>query len=121
MRTERPIAEDATFNLETFLPHQLAAAAARVSRLFGRHYADHYELSLPEWQVIAFVGRHAGISPTGMSGRSALDKVKVSRAAKVTTNTGPPARRAHPCGQAGGHRRPARECPESEGMRTQAI
>ena len=79
-RTERPSAEDATFNLEAFLPHQLAVAATRVSRLFGRHYADHHELSLPEWRVIAIVGRHAGTSPSGVSERSAMDKVKVSRA-----------------------------------------
>jgi len=87
-RTERPSAEDATFNLETFLPHQLAASAARVSRLFGRHYADHHELSLPAWQVIAIVGRHAGISPSGVSERSAMDKVKVSRAAALLVQRG---------------------------------
>ena len=87
-RTERPSAEDATFNLETFLPHQLAVAATRVSRLFGRHYADHHELSLPEWRVIAIVGRHAGISPSGVSERSAMDKVKVSRAAASLVKRG---------------------------------
>src|SRR5271166_5406996 len=86
-RTERPSAEDATFNLETFLPHQLAASAARVSRLFGRHYADHHELSLPEWQVIAIVGRHAGISPTGAA-------IGVGQS------------QGQPCGQGDGQHRP---------------
>ena len=69
------------FNLETFLPYQLATAATRVSRLFARHYSDHHGLSLPEWRVMAIVGRHAGISPSAVSDRSVMDKVKVSRAA----------------------------------------
>jgi len=85
---ERSGSDGTDFNLETFLPYQLATAATRVSRLFGRHYADHHGLSLPEWRVIAIVGRHAGISPSAVSERSVMDKVKVSRAAASLVKRG---------------------------------
>ncbi len=84
--TER--ADGADFNLDAVLPCQVATAAARVSRLFGRHYADHHGLSLPDWRVIAIVGRHAGISPSAVSERSVMDKVKVSRAAASLVKRG---------------------------------
>jgi len=88
MESERAGADGTEFNLETFLPYQLATAATRVSRLFGRHYADEHGLSLPEWRVIAIVGRYAGISPSGVSERSVMDKVKVSRAAASLAKRG---------------------------------
>ena len=45
------------FRLEDFLPYQLSVAANRVSRLFARRYSEAFGLSIPEWRVIAVVGR----------------------------------------------------------------
>lgn len=69
------------FKLEEFLPYRLPVAANRVSRLFAGHYSEMFELSIPEWRVLATVGRFGTISPTAVGEWAAMDKVKVSRAA----------------------------------------
>ncbi|MGP6190616.1 MAG: MarR family winged helix-turn-helix transcriptional regulator [Vulcanimicrobiaceae bacterium] len=52
----------------------------QVSRLIAKAYADRFELSVPEWRVIAHLGRSASLSATNLVERTAMDKVKVSRA-----------------------------------------
>jgi DNA-binding MarR family transcriptional regulator len=69
------------FRLEEFLPYQLSVAANRVSRLFARRYSEAFGLSIPEWRVIAVVGRFGTLSPSAIGDATAMDKVKVSRAA----------------------------------------
>lgn len=70
-----------TFRLEDFLPYRLAVASSRVSRLFMRGYSDKFGLTIPEWRVLAVVGRFATLSPSAVGQWTAMDKVKVSRAA----------------------------------------
>lgn len=69
------------FRLEDFLPYQLSVAANRVSRLFSRRYGDAFGLTIPEWRVLATTARFGSISPTAVGEWTAMDKVKVSRAA----------------------------------------
>ena len=76
------------FVLEDFLPYQLAVTATRVSRLFARRYADDFGISIPEWRVLTVVGREAGISPSAVSERAKMDKVKVSRATATLVSRG---------------------------------
>ena len=69
------------FRLEEFLPYRLSVAANRVSRLFARRYSQAYGLSIPEWRVLAMIGRFGTLSPSAVGEWTAMDKVKVSRAA----------------------------------------
>jgi DNA-binding MarR family transcriptional regulator len=69
------------FRLEEFLPYRLSVAANRVSRLFARCYSQAYGLSIPEWRVLAMIGRFGTLSPSAVGEWTAMDKVKVSRAA----------------------------------------
>jgi DNA-binding MarR family transcriptional regulator len=69
------------FRLEDFLPYQLSVAANRISRLFARRYSEAFGLSIPEWRVIAVVGRVGTLSPSAVGDATTMDKVKVSRAA----------------------------------------
>ncbi len=69
------------FRLEDFLPYQLSVTANRVSRLFARRYSGAYGLTIPEWRVLATIARFGTVSPTAVSEWTAMDKVKVSRAA----------------------------------------
>ena len=69
------------FKLEDFLPYRLSVAASRVSRLLARRYSEAYGLSIPEWRVLAIVGRFDTLSPSAVGELTAMDKVKVSRAA----------------------------------------
>ena len=69
------------FRLEDFLPYRLSVAATSVSRLFARHYEESYGLSIPEWRMLAIIGRFGTLSPSAVGEATAMDKVKVSRAA----------------------------------------
>ena len=76
------------FRLEEFLPYRLSVTANSVSRLFAKRYADEYGLSIPEWRVLAVVGRFGTASPSMVSEWAAMDKVKVSRAAATLVARG---------------------------------
>ncbi len=76
------------FNLEGFLPDQLAVTANRVSRFLARNFAEEFGLTIPEWRVLALVGRFEAISPSRVSGLTEMDKVKVSRAAATLVARG---------------------------------
>ena len=76
-----PPANGDAFRLEDYLPYRLAVAANRVSRLCARRYSETYGLSIPEWRVLAVVGRFGVLSPSAVGEWTAMDKVKVSRAA----------------------------------------
>ena len=80
-RAQMPQLNGEAFRLEDFLPYRLSVAANRVSRLFARRYSDAYGLSIPEWRVLAMVGRFGTLSPSVVGEWTAMDKVKVSRAA----------------------------------------
>jgi DNA-binding MarR family transcriptional regulator len=69
------------FRLEDFLPYRLSVAANNVARLFARHYAESYGLSIPEWRTLAIIGRFGTLSPSAVGEWTEMDKVKVSRAA----------------------------------------
>jgi DNA-binding MarR family transcriptional regulator len=75
-----PPTEGDAFRLEDFLPYRLSVAANRVSRMCARRYSETYGLSIPEWRVLATVGRYGTLSPSAVGELTAMDKVKVSRA-----------------------------------------
>ena len=77
----KPKLTEEVFRLEEFLPYRLSVAANRVSRLFARRYSEAYGLSIPEWRVLAMIGRFGTLSPSAVGEWTAMDKVKVSRAA----------------------------------------
>ncbi|SDD84598.1 MarR family winged helix-turn-helix transcriptional regulator [Belnapia rosea] len=78
----------AEFALEEFLPYRLSVAANRTSRLFARRYSEEFGLSIPEWRVLAVVGRFGGLSASEVVERTAMDKVKVSRAVRALLGRG---------------------------------
>jgi DNA-binding MarR family transcriptional regulator len=66
--------------LEDFLPYRLAILSHTVSSLIARVYDNRFGLTIPEWRVIAIVGRFPGLSAVEVAERTMLDKVAVSRA-----------------------------------------
>ncbi len=76
------------FDLEDFLPYRLSVTSNRVSRLFAAQYAAQFGLTIFEWRVLAVVGRLGTCSPTAVGEWSAMDKVKVSRAAAALVAKG---------------------------------
>lgn len=66
--------------LENFMPYRLARLSSTVSTTVARAYDKEFGLSIPEWRVIAILGRHPGLSAVEVADHTFLDKVAVSRA-----------------------------------------
>lgn len=66
--------------LEDFLPYRLSILSNRVSRAIARRYARMFNLTIPEWRVIAVLGLTPGRSATQVAEATEMDKVAVSRA-----------------------------------------
>lgn len=66
--------------LEDFLPYRLAVLSNTVSTTVARAYDKRFNVSIPEWRVIAIVGRFPGLSAVEVAERTLMDKVAVSRA-----------------------------------------
>lgn len=66
--------------LEEFLPYRLSILSNRVSRAIARRYAKTFDLSIPEWRVIAVLGRRPGLTAKEIAEATEMDKVAVSRA-----------------------------------------
>ena len=76
------------FDLAEFLPYRLAVTTNRVSRMFAKRYATQFGLTIAEWRVLAVVGQLGTCSPSAVGEWSAMDKVKVSRAAAALVAKG---------------------------------
>jgi DNA-binding MarR family transcriptional regulator len=76
----RPRAAVAPLALERFAPYRLSVLANTVSRAIARTYAERFDLTIPEWRVMAQLGRHGRLSASEIRGLTAMDKVRVSRA-----------------------------------------
>ena len=66
--------------LEEFLPYRLAVLSHTVSTTIAQVYEERFSLSIPEWRVIAILGRFPGLSAVDVAERTLMDKVAVSRA-----------------------------------------
>ena len=66
--------------LEDFLPYRLAVLSTTVSTTVARAYDKRFGVSIPEWRVIAVLGRFSGLSAVEVAERTLMDKVAVSRA-----------------------------------------
>lgn len=67
-------------DLDRFMPYRLSVLTNRVSSAIARHYSERFNLSIPEWRVIAVLGQTPGLSAREVAQRTAMDKVQVSRA-----------------------------------------
>lgn len=81
-------------DLPNFLPYRLAVATDAVSGRLARRYREEFDLSIPEWRVMAVLGRFPDISANEVAARSAMDKVQVSRAVAQLLRNGHLDRRA---------------------------
>jgi DNA-binding MarR family transcriptional regulator len=66
--------------LEEFLPYRLSILSNRVSRAIAKRYAKTFDLTIPEWRVIAVLGRRPGLTAKEIAEATEMDKVAVSRA-----------------------------------------
>jgi len=73
--------------LEDFLPYRLSILSNRVSRAIAARYAKAFDLTIPEWRIIAVLGRTPGLTAKDIAEATEMDKVAVSRAvARLTAS-----------------------------------
>ncbi len=70
----------ANFALDDFLPYRLSIVTNRISQAFAKRYSEAFGLAVPEWRVMAVLGNFAPLTANQLCQRTAMDKVKVSRA-----------------------------------------
>lgn len=68
------------FDLEQFFPYRLSVLANTVTRALAELYESEHDLSIAEWRLLAILARFGPVSANGVCQRSAMDKVRVSRA-----------------------------------------
>ena len=72
----------AKFYLADFLPFKLAVVTEAFVRVFAEEYEAVCDLTIPEFRALAVVAEFGTLSPTAVGQHTAMDKVKVSRAAQ---------------------------------------
>ncbi|MEQ8603507.1 MAG: MarR family transcriptional regulator [Marivibrio sp.] len=80
--------KDDALVLERFLPYRLAVLAHTVSGALSTIYRDRFDLTIPEWRVLANLGREEPSSSNRLAERGSMDKAKVSRAVARLTEAG---------------------------------
>jgi len=74
--------------LENFLPYRLSILSNTISTTIAQVYEKRFGLSIPEWRVIAILGRFPGLSAVEVAERTLMDKVAVSRAVTKLVKNG---------------------------------
>jgi DNA-binding MarR family transcriptional regulator len=67
-------------DLERFLPYRLSVLTNLVSGAIASVYEERFELTIPEWRVIAVLARFPGLSAAEVAAHTRMDAVAVSRA-----------------------------------------
>jgi DNA-binding MarR family transcriptional regulator len=89
-------ATDGLFVLERFVPFRLSVLANRMTRAVAGVYARRFNVSAPEWRTLAVLGRFGAMTANSVVERTAMDKVRVSRAVTRLLELGYITRRTDP-------------------------
>lgn len=76
------------FQDEDFLLFCLPTVARHAAHICVTEYAQNFDISVPEWRLMALVGRFEGISAKEISERILMDQVTISRAVHKCTQRG---------------------------------
>lgn len=90
------VAADGLFVIERFVPFRLSVLANRMTRAVAGVYARRFNVSAPEWRTLAVLGRFGAMTANSVVERTAMDKVRVSRAVTRLLELGYITRRTDP-------------------------
>ncbi|MFY8352323.1 MarR family winged helix-turn-helix transcriptional regulator [Pseudoalteromonas sp. SSM20] len=68
--------------LATFLPYRIATLSSKLSNSFAEVYSDKYQLTVPQWRVIAHLAEKSTLTAKEICIEAGLDKSTTSRAVK---------------------------------------
>lgn len=71
---------EGALDLARFLPYRLSVLAFKVSKQLATQYAARFDITIPEWRVIAVLGQFNDVSADFVCGKTEMDRVTVSRA-----------------------------------------
>lgn len=80
MSTRSSLQPAAALRLADFLPYRLSVLANRVSRALAGRYAEEFDLTIPEWRVMAVLGETGELTAGDLADATEMDKVAISRA-----------------------------------------
>lgn len=75
-------------NVEDFLTFRLSRLSNALRTNLTKRYLEEFELSLPEWRLLALVARFAPMRFSEVTARSSMDKGQVSRTLRVMAARG---------------------------------
>jgi DNA-binding MarR family transcriptional regulator len=75
-------------DFDDYFPCRLAAVSTTVLRSVASIFDDCYDMSIPEWKVMATVARHPRLSAVEVAQNAGLDTVAVSRAVNKLMDAG---------------------------------
>lgn len=79
-KPDRGPSDTAALSLDRFMPYRLSYSANLVSEAIAQQYRALFNLTVPEWRVVAHVAERPGITQQEIGLRTRMDKVTVSRA-----------------------------------------
>ena len=74
--------------LERFLPYRLNVVASVVSNALARIYADRFQLTIPQWRVMATLGQYGTRTARDIALHGVMHKSTVSRAVSALEGRG---------------------------------
>jgi len=95
-KSDPPAGDGTIFALEQFMPFRLSVLSNRMTRAVARVYMRRFSLSAPEWRTMAVLGRYGAMNANSVVERTAMDKVRVSRAVTRLLHSGHITRRVDP-------------------------
>src|SRR5262249_26083049 len=78
----------ASLHIEDFLTFRLTRLSNALRNNMTNPYLEEFELSLPEWRLLALVARFSPLRFSELTSRSSMDKGQVSRTLRVMTKRG---------------------------------
>lgn len=75
-------------NVEDFLTFRITRLSNALRTNLTKRYLEEFELSLPEWRLLALVARFAPMRFSEVTTRSSMDKGQVSRTLRVMAKRG---------------------------------
>ncbi len=85
---DAPDGPSGTLLLEQFLPYRLSVLTNTVSSTLAGEYQTRFGMSVPQWRVMAVLGRFPDLSASEVAEKTAMDKVMVSRAVAALIDAG---------------------------------
>ncbi|MDP4593554.1 MAG: MarR family winged helix-turn-helix transcriptional regulator [Beijerinckiaceae bacterium] len=76
-------ADSAILQLDSFLPYRLNVVTQAVSQALARLYSEEFDISVPEWRILAALGESRIAHGAGWPGMTARDLTQHSRMGKV--------------------------------------